>query len=289
VVDLVAIQRVQEVRDLWDWIVIGLALAAGLLAVIGLWTWQKQLRQTAEVRFEWWGPGGHRMDVAKPFRFRTGSWRTFTVAIWNVGTGYPGRVVVNVIVPEWLSLRMVDDNGVRQDGRPGDEVAVNCPPNRVKWCVRRTEDFTPAQVVVFDFEVAANEVPSCAADHQHYMAASVEAYGLSPRGKRRAPAWAHAVDDDFWRQEKWPGGRYRRTLRVVEALPAGNVRCGPNKRLDRRPFEVVARTDSIMLDTLQDGFTNSSTKPARRNPKWYEWRKKRAASNSDVGPREPAP
>jgi hypothetical protein len=65
---------------------------------------------TAEVRFEWWGRG-HGMDVTRPYQFRTGRWHSFSVAIWNVGTGYPGRVVVNVIVPEWLTLRMPDDNG----------------------------------------------------------------------------------------------------------------------------------------------------------------------------------
>lgn len=169
---------------------------------------------------------------------------------------------------------MVDPSHARrqwramQEGRLGDEIAVNCPPkNSVKWCLRRTDDFTPAQVVSFDFEVRASEMPQCAEEHQHYFAASVECQGLSPRGKRRLRTWAHAIDHDFWRRPEWPGGRYRRQFRIVEALPAGNVRSGPNKRLDRRPFELVPGTDKIIADTVEDEFANTpANKPRKPRP-----------------------
>jgi hypothetical protein len=115
-----------------------------------------------------------------------------------------------------------------------------------KYRVGGSEDFFPGMdlVIELDLGVAPQAWERSSTSH---IEVSVETEGLTPNGTRRFPSYAHKVGQDraaFWNAKDWPGenywSRFRGVPRLIKTIPKENVRCGPGRRIDRRP---IAPTD----------------------------------------------
>jgi hypothetical protein len=226
----------------------GLVVATSIVTILGvvlaLWLWWSQVRKVPEVRFTWhrfgrgeveWLPAAaEELEVGVPYRLRC--------VLTNVGTGPAAPVlVINVIVPSFMGLRFIDRQGTEYKVHTAQEVAVDFPPNnQVRFVVIRNEEFFPSMPVLVEVDVFVDRanLASFEQGRQHYVAISAEAAGMTPNGKRRLPSWAARTDAEHWSRREWPGPSYRREWRKIVTSPKESVRCGPGKRIDRRPFVV---------------------------------------------------
>ncbi len=246
--------HVQNVRDTWDWVLYAASLVAVIFAGTGALTWWTQLRRVPEVQFNW----GHLVEgdwkplVERPYSIRQGDPYYVRVVLVNVGTATPQRLIVNLIVPDFFQLRSKDRDGKERLVHKANEPAVHNPPTHgCNFVVARSEDFVPGISMLFYLDIGIPRGIKAPADHplghQYFIAVSAEAEGMTPTGRRKVPSIVSR--NDIWNQEEWPGIKYQRRLRRVQAEPQGDVRCGPSKRLHRWPVEIEWASEGSQEDT----------------------------------------
>lgn len=260
---------VSQQRDIWDWALIVVGLVAGIGAVIAIWTWIIQQRKTPEVAFRW--KYEDKLWTDEPALFGVDRDNRIQVDLINVGTGAAPGAIANLMVPAWMEIEYKSDETDKWlPNFTAHEVAVSSGPKKIemKWVGVRIREFYPSVPFVMSFSVKIQE-RTVKHNDSYFVAASIEGDGFNASGHRRWPSWAHrlptqisnesssssALPDDpgFWEQPQWPGRRYRRRLRQVRALPSKTVRCGPGKRVDRRPFRVDWESQSRSPGATVDG------------------------------------
>jgi hypothetical protein len=212
--------------------------------LIAIWVWIAQQRSTPEVRFSWRKPrtDGSPQERWYPndcVRLKPDQKYRIRINLTNIGTGPAAKTVINIIVPAWMDLE--PDFGSADAAKTAHDPAVgNLPSNEMKYAVKISEEFFPGLPVVCDFSLSYRSLSSESDPSRcYFIAASVEAHELTASGRRFIPSWAQRIggdDKDHWNQANWPGRRYRRSFRRVTADPRESVRCGPGRRVDRRPF-----------------------------------------------------
>lgn len=233
-----SLAHVSVQRDMWDWILFWLAAVAAAGAGLAFWTWWVQQRRTPEIEFTWttnWGEW--RVDDTQyvPMTFGTLDVR---VVLTNVGTGAARRLIINVVVPSWVDFPKPSANW-------SEFLTVDDPnigSGTAHYRVGRSEDFYPAMDLVLNLKLRVSaELRDVGLAH---MQVSVETEGLTPNGTRLLPSFAHKVGEEraeFWNAPDWPGEKYWRWYRSlprrVHTIPKDNVRCGPGRRIDRRPID----------------------------------------------------
>jgi hypothetical protein len=154
------------------------------------------------------------------------------------GTGAARRLVINVKVPSWVdfpaqSPRWSEFHDLRDPNSGSDGGHFR---------VVRADDFYPALDLIMNLKLRVGGDPSRILS-PGFIEVSVETEGLTPNGTRLFPSFAHKVGKEraeFWNSPDWPGEKYWRWYRSlprrVHAIPKDHVRCGPGKRIDRRPI-----------------------------------------------------
>jgi hypothetical protein len=225
---------VHVARDGWDWLFYGFSLFAALGVSLAFWTWFTQLRRTPEVQFLWewsnagdWNPNvpAKVLNAFGPKRIR--------VHLVNVGTGSGARLVINVLVPDWLQLDVNRDHGP-SIVRPTDDPAVGAGRGIYQLIVK--ENFIPGTATLVEFTITV-PVMHDSPPKGGFVAISVAAEGFIRTGRRLLPSLATRIPtpgDDFWAD--WSRKKYKRKVRIVRAMP-DEVKAGPGQRSDRRAVE----------------------------------------------------
>jgi hypothetical protein len=102
-------------RDKWDWVVLGVGLAAGATAIVGFLFWIARQRRRPEVDFLW-----RLASTGDPARFArwmqddnakitVGDTILVEASIQNIGDAAAARALANFVVPDCFSLMMYPD------------------------------------------------------------------------------------------------------------------------------------------------------------------------------------
>jgi len=235
---------VQVHRDVWDWVLFGLAVLAAAAAAVALLTWWSKLRRIPEVGFRWQKPGGGVWMPEEKLRLPGPGNVGFRVALDNVGAAAASLVVVNVMVPDFLSVQSWDRDGKERRVYESSDVAIGCPPDHnVRFFVVRTEEFVPAIAFFVEFSVTVQPTYPPDTPRTFYFAVSAESEGFSRSGHRCIPSFGLARHPEFWSNEEWPGKPFPWwPPRQIKTRPRETVRAGPGRRIDRRPVVLDAGT-----------------------------------------------
>ena len=234
-------------RDFWDWAVVFVTLLAGLAALIAIWVWVGQKRQTPEVRFSWRKPAVSGADLERWYPgdlVELAPHQTYRVRvnITNIGTGPADKIVINLMTPGWMQIQQCNSATSTGSQIAHESWVTNPPTDELKYIVMTPDSFFPGLQIVCEFAISFTDSdPTGPTGNRYHLAASVEAHELIGSGRRWIPSLAQRVGEDdrpHWKQVEWPGKKYRRWPRRVSADPKESVRCGPGKRIDRRAFRV---------------------------------------------------
>lgn len=234
-------------RDGWDWAGIVLAGVAAVGAAVIVFTWWTKQRRTPEVQFSWRANGQAWSSDGVQTIPRFGA-LDVQLGLTNVGTGAAKRLVINVVVPSWVKLTVVS----RKPGPilTADEPNVGFSATAARYRVLRSKDFFPAMDLAVRFSLGtATQTPPGVSS---WVVVSVEAEGLTANGVRGWPSFLAPKPAEkrveFWGSPDWRRLRYRPPylpgwLRRAKVEPRNEVRCGPGRRMVRRPIQPEWVTD----------------------------------------------
>jgi hypothetical protein len=233
-------------RDLWDWCLYAVSLAAAATAIALFLPWALERRRRPEIQIDWalsldgdpakvddW-PAGHAPEITP------GRAICARVAILNVGDRASEAALANFVVPDCFELR----NSYDLEAKPlrsGNLTAGLPPEHRVAFFAPKPEPWTPGNWFMFTYRLTYSTGSNPDQPLRMRLLFEISDSRFNRSGQRWLPSLLPPSDlGDAQAGEPWPPGSPGRLwFRWVRAAPRGRVACARGRRRDVRDLIVV--------------------------------------------------
>jgi hypothetical protein len=243
-----AVRLVATQRDLWDKLALGVAIAAGLTAIVGFAFWIARQRRRPEVDFYWRIAKCGDISCLEDWHqdiepeIEVGSTIIVEASILNIGDAIGERTLANFVVPGCFELeRYPVPDGPSLEG--GNDIAGQLPDDWVKFVAPERALFV-GMAWQLRFAITVTEDPGA---HGARFLMAVDEERFNATGRRWGPSMLAGGYPSAARYgTTWPPGRPRRRVGwlSVGSRDGNRVYCHLGERKSTRDIKVVPRASS---------------------------------------------